>query len=472
MKKLFSFLLALVLLLSLCACGKEAENTSVIPKVESFSVGYGKADVTPESGTPMGGYGHPLTKLSTMVASKLYIIFIAMSDGEDTMLMAAMDIVLSSAYFVEAAREKISEETGVPVDQIIMCATHNHSSPDLGATAVTNAMGAKAYNQWIDGAVEAAKAALADMAPATIWGGKTETEGLAFVRHYLMNDGTYAGDNFGTWTSGIKDYALPSDEELVVTKFVREEKNDIMLLNFQVHPCFDAGNELTIISADAPGAVREYLTEKTGADVVYFTGAAGNQNYKTLLLADVTNDDKAQWAQKLGDYALNTQLTDISGQDIQFTYQTYTGDVWKATDTEKLMKAQEVYQLFQETDRDTATPLAREYGLASVYEAREIINHATMDDTDTLEMKAFSVGDWGIVSAPYEMFSVQGSKIKDESPFAVTTVMAYSGPYKGYIPDVRAYEYGCYESQTAIFVSGTAEILADKYLDMLKDLKG
>lgn len=473
MKRLFCACLAALLVLSLVACGKEkAEETSGIPKVESFSVGYGKVDVTPESGTPMGGYGHPLTKLSTTVSDPLYIIFIAMSDGEDTVLMCAMDIVNSSEYFVTAARKKIAEETGVPEDQIIMCATHNHSSPDLGTTACSNAQGQKAYDQWINGAVEAAKIALKDMAPATIQGGKTETEGLAFVRHYLMNDGTYAGDNFGNWASMIKDYALPVDNELVVVKFARENKKDIMLLNFQVHPCFEAGDTLTVISADAPGATRDYVAEQTGAEVVYFTGAAGNQNYKSLILQDITNDTKQQWAQKLGDYAINTTLTDISGQDIKFTYETYTGDVWKVDDVEKYQHAKEVYELFQQTDRDTATPLAKQYGLASVYEAREIVSHMeNMDDTDTLEMKVISVGDWGIVSAPYEMFGTQGTKIKDESPFSVTTIMAYSGPLKGYIPDQRAYEYGCYESQTAIFVSGTGEILAEKYLEMLQALK-
>ncbi|MBR5529375.1 MAG: hypothetical protein IKU57_02755, partial [Oscillospiraceae bacterium] len=169
---------------------------------------------------------------------------------------------------------------------------------------------------------------------------------------------------------------------------------------------------------------------------------------------------------------LNLEFADISGQDLKVKRENYVGQVWKIDDPEKLEHAKEVYKLFNETDRDTATPLARQYGFASVYEAREVINHAeNLPDTWDVPMVTLSVGDWGAVFAPYEMFGTQGTYIKDNSVFSVTTIMGYANPHVGYIPDVRAYEYGCYESQTAKFVSGTGEILADKYLEMLKAIQ-
>lgn len=473
MKKIICMALAAALMLGLCACGGNDDSSSAfkIPEVEGFNIGYAREDVTPENGTPMGGYGHPLTKLSTGASHPLYMICIAMSDGEDTVLLYSLDLGSCGQLFTSEAEQAVSEATGIPQERIIFCATHSHSAPDLGVRD-QNEQAAKAFAQWKQAAVNTAKAALLDMAPATIQGGKTETEKLAFVRHYRMYDDTVAGDNFGSWDNLPKEYALESDEELVVTKFLREDKNDIMLLNFQLHPCFTAGDTLTTISSDCIGVTREYIQEKTGMDVIYFTGAAGNQNMSSKLVADVTNDTIDTWAAKLGEYAINTPLTDISGDDLKITSNIYTGQIWKEDDPDRLAKAKEVYKLFTETDRNTATPLAKEYGLASVYEAREIINHAeNLGDTDTVEMNAFSVGGFGFVTAPYEMFSLQGSKIKDESPFAVTAVMGYAGIHKGYIPSEEAYDYGCYESQTALFVKGTAEILADKYLEMLKSIQ-
>lgn len=472
MKKILCFLLAAVLLLSLAACGgeKEAEGFQ-IPKVESFSVGYGMVEISPENGTPMGGYGNSASKLSNAVLDPLATVVLALSDGEDTFLLVALDIPGAYTDLVDPTTELIVAETGVPKENILMFSVHNHSAPDMGAIYKENEQSAKVHDQFKNGTLEAAKTALLDLSPAIMLGGKTKTEQLAFVRHFLMNDNTYAGDNFGNWQSGIKDYALPVDDEVVALKFQREGKKDLMLVNFQIHPCFTAGNDKHEISADCVGSLRHYLEDK-GMDAIYFTGAAGNQNGQTKILEDVTNFTHDQWGEKLGEYVLNLEYTDITGQDIKIARDNYVGQVWKENDPERLEHAKEVYKLFQETDRDTATPLAKQYGLASVYEAREIINHAEgLPDTWDIPMATLSVGGWGMVVAPYEMFGTQGTYIKDNSVFPVTTVLGYASPHVGYIPDVRAYDYGCYESQTSKFVSGTGEILADKYLEMLKGIQ-
>lgn len=486
MKKFLCFVLAVVLVLGLAACGKndaatptDDQNTPTepqkeafqYPKVDAFSVGFGKMEITPENGTPMGGYGNSANKLSNAVLDPLYTVVMAMSDGTDTFLLVALDIPGAYVDFVDPTVELISQETGVPKENILCHSVHNHSAPDMSSIYKENMQAAKAHEMFKQGTLEAAKTALLDLSPATMLGGKTDTEQLAFVRHFLLNDGTYAGDNFGNWQSGVKDYALPVDDEVVAVKFQREGKKDLMLVNFQIHPCFTAGNERYEISADCVGAVRNYMAEQ-GMDCIYFTGAAGNQNASTKILKDVTNFTKEQWAEKLCQYVLNLEYTDITGQDIKIATENYVGKVWKVDDPEKLEHAKEVQKLFQETDRDTATPLARQYGMASVYEAREIINHAeNLPDTWDIPMATLSVGGWGIVIAPYEMFGTQGTYIKDNSVFPVTTILGYAAPHVGYIPDVRAYEYGCYESQTAKFVSGTGEILADKYLEMLESIQ-
>lgn len=471
MKKILCAILAIVLLLGIAGCGEKKPEGFQFPKVDAFSVGYGMVEVTPENGTPMGGYGNADKKLSNAVIDPLATVVLAMSDGTDTFLLVALDIPGAYVDFVDPTVALIAQETGIPAENILCHSVHNHSAPDMGGLYKTNPMSAKIHDQFKNATLEAAKTALSDLSAATIQGGKTKTEQLAFVRHFLLNDGTYAGDNFGNWASGIKDYALPVDDEVVAVKFLREGKKDLMLVNFQIHPCFTAGNDRYEISADCVGSVRQYMAEK-GMDCIYFTGAAGNQNGSTKILKDVTNFTKEQWAEKLCNYILGMEFTDISGQDIKVARETYVGKVWKINDPVKLEQAKEVSKLFNETDRDTATPLAKQYGMASVYEAREIINHAeNLPDTWDIPMTTLSVGGWGIAVAPYEMFGTQGTFIKDNSGYPVTTIMGYAAPHVGYIPDVRAYEYGCYESQTSKFESGTGEILADKYVAMLKSIQ-
>jgi hypothetical protein len=115
--------------------------------------------------------------------------------------------------------------------------------------------------------------------------------------------------------------------------------------------------------------------------------------------------------------------------------------------------------------------LAREYGFGSVYHAGSLLGHQNYPDTIDMEINAVSIGDFGFITAPYEMFSREGIKIKSESALAVTAIVGYAGHYNGYIPSMEAFDYGCYESQTGHFERGTAEALADTYLDMLAQLK-
>ena len=474
MKRIICLLLVLLMTFSLVACGGEKSEKKPWEGLEGLHVGYGKAAYTPSNGTPMGGYGASMNRLSTGQLSDLYLLCLAITDGEDVFLLYAMDVCTMAEVWVVRARERVSKATGVPENQIIICSTHTHSAPDIGITPEDEPVMQETYDKSLAAAEKAAQAALKDLAPATISGAKVETEGMAFVRHFVLSDGSVAGDNFGNWSAGlVTDYAMENDPQMVLAKFEREGANDILLMNFQVHPCLESGNDITTFSFDVAGRVRDYLTEQTGMDVIYFTGSAGNQNTSTKLMKDIHNMDSFQYAEKLGNYAIAAleNMTPITGDDVKINHYDYTGDVWQINDPVMLEQAKEVAALFNEQGRDAATPLAREYGFHSVYHANAIINHSAMEPTRTMEMNAFNIGGLGLVTAAYEMFSKQGSYIKDNSPFEFTVVCSMAGPHNGYIPSEEAYDYGCYESQTANYVSGTAEIVADKFLEMLNAVK-
>lgn len=473
MKRFLSFSLAVLMVFALVACGKKAEKKNLWKGLEGLHVGFGKAAYTPGNGTPMGGYGASMSRLSTGSISDLYLLCLAVTDGEDVFLLYAMDVCTMAEVWVARARERVSAATGVPQDQIIICSTHTHSAPDLGITPEEEPVMQDAYDKSLAAVEEAALMALNDLAPTTVSAANVQTEGLAFVRHFILTGGSYAGDNFGDWSAGMPEkYALENDPQMVLAKFERQDANDILLMNFNVHPCMESGIDITTFSADVVGRTRDYLTEQTGMDVIYFTGAAGNQNTVTKILADSHGMDSYAYAKKLGDYAIGAlgNMTPVEG-DVKITHYDYTGDVWQVNDPEKLAHAKEVVALFEAEGRDVATPLAKQYGFASVYEANAVITHSDMEPTRTMEMNAFNIGGLGLVTAAYEMFSLQGTYIKTNSPFDFTVVCSMAGPHNGYIPSQEAYDYGCYESQTCYFVRGTAEIAADKFVEMLNMVK-
>jgi hypothetical protein len=116
------------------------------------------------------------------------------------------------------------------------------------------------------------------------------------------------------------------------------------------------------------------------------------------------------------------------------------------------------------------TELGKAYGLSlnSPYHAGAIANRANMDSSASFPIWAYSFGDVGFVAAPYEMFDTNGMFIKENSPFKMTIIATISNKTNGYFPSEFAFTVsGGYEVDTTSYVGGTAERLADQYVEML-----
>ena len=139
MKKLITLLLCAVMLLGMfSACAKSGEEDVAEEKIESFSVGYAKADITPTDSVPLRGYGDAMERFSTGVSEPLYATCVAFADPNgEKLLLITHDLTNSDAdHIMDDLRKRISEETGLPVSHILLSASHSHSSPDYSQTGV------------------------------------------------------------------------------------------------------------------------------------------------------------------------------------------------------------------------------------------------------------------------------------------------------------------------------------------------
>lgn len=476
MKKVLCLALAVLMVLSLAACGEKKESG------KGLQVGYGRADITPANGTPLAGYGATDTRLSANVLDPLYATCIAFSDGQDQVLLITTDVICTYEKYFLAGRTAVAEATGIPESNIFISATHTHAAPDLNYTEGPNAAAMDAYMQvWKDGLAAAGKAALKDQSAATMSGTKVQTQYLNFVRHYYQAaTDTYMGDNFGDGnTATITDYAEEGDKEMILVKFDRKKGKDILLCNFQAHPSINGGATRTDVSADFIGSVRTMIEAQEDVHFAYYTGAAGNQNVKTYLAAD--NAEAGKYADimsytkefvRQATEAMNAGMTPIDGTDVKVTSMIYNGKV-NHLDDDRAALATELYQEYSSTgNRDASNQKAKAAGFVSIYECGGIMRRAAMPETLDLELNALSVGDLGLITAPYEMFSTNSNTIKAGSPYAFTVVVSCSGVHRSYIPSQKMYEKSCYESTSAYYEPGTGELLADQFVAMLKELKG
>ena len=224
MKRILSIALTLILVLGLCACGKETTQKKPTETPAVFQVGFGRVNITPSSSHNLDGYDD---RMSEGILNPVMATCVAITDPEDnTLLLYTVDMCNSEKETFEPLREQLTEATGIPAENITVSATHTHSSPAYPYT----------YD-YVNRLVQAGKDALADRAPATIQGGSYDVPGMNFVRHYIKNDGTYRGDNFGDDTSGFKSHASDADESMRLIRFVRQgDKKDVLMVNWQVHP--------------------------------------------------------------------------------------------------------------------------------------------------------------------------------------------------------------------------------------------
>ena len=115
--------------------------------------------------------------------------------------------------------------------------------------------------------------------------------------------------------------------------------------------------------------------------------------------------------------------------------------------------------------------MAKPYGFNSPYHANATIRRAGLPETKEMEIGAIAVGDFAFTWSPYEMFCDNGAFVRENSPFPATFVLTCANASNSYIVSKAAFDYGCYERDNRNFIRGTAEMLADSFVGILKEMR-
>lgn len=477
MKKIISLFLVTLLVLSIAACsGPDTEQTTAPAVYENvFQVGYGRADITPTETVPLGGRGNTSGgEWSQNIMDHLYVTCIAFkgADGE-TVLMFTGDAISPGAYCVDPMKAAVSEATGIPTDKITYTATHSHSTVDMSQGSKYESV--YRYNaMFTEQGVQAAKEALADLAPAQVSVGSVETENLNFTRHYILEDGSYAGDGFGTWLdSDPVAHTRQADTTMYIVRFAREDKKDVVLANWRAHPSLTSSGY--DISADYVGSFREAFEAQYDAHFAYYQGAAGNVNASTRINAEKRAMDHEEHGALLAGYAiecLEGNMKDIQVEDVNHQYLDFTAKVNHSKD-HMVLEARTV-QAYRDTLKvySAVKPYAEALGFHSMYEATFVLKRAEMPESQEVTVGVMTLGeDLAIVFHPGEMFSEISEQLEEQSPYETTLWFSYSNDAQGYWPSEFAWTYECYGTDIGLYEAGTSENLRDFFTEKLQQMK-
>jgi hypothetical protein len=432
-------------------------------------IGIGEVDITPEPGLPlMGNYRDDYLARGTH--DPLAARAVVFRDGEgNSAAMLSVDVCMLDRQNVAAIRQAIAGRTGLAADDILVAATHTHSS-----LATVDFLGLpKADDQAIDHltarCADAVGQAWRKLAPAELSIGYAAESRLGFNRRLLCCDGR----THMNWEQLEPDFVVeplgPVDDR-VATLWVRHgDRPSAALVHFGLHPAILAGDNW-LYSADYPGYLDEALKRSVSPELttLFFNGCCGDVNH--LDYRDPLQGRGYQMTQRVG-YMLAVAAIEagrtavpLNAAPVRVSRQAVSLPRLTISD-EQVRWSREV--LARSADQQAPGQVD---GLPDELYARQWLRmHEQPQADDPVEVMVMRLGDAAVVALPGEVFCETGLAIRRASPAPHTLVVELANDAVGYLPPRRAFEQGGYEPTpgSTMYQPGAVERLVDSALEQL-----
>ncbi len=445
----FSFLIPLLITTSVHA--DSPQGTAPAASLP-FRAAFVDRDITPDLGMEQpGGYGKVFHRsLHDPCKARIGVFH----DGRETpdayAAIVSLDALFVRRDTVLAARQRLEEATGIPGRQIMIHATHSHSSGPLGMvlpgeydhadefvqdlaynkSSMANADYVKRVEDQI---VDGVTAAWKDLAPAHYGIGRGQEATVAHNRRFVMKNGlTFTHPRAGN--PDIVKPAGPVDPEVGVFG-VWDEKGQLKgcLVNFVCHATTNPGGISANYIYYVEKAIRGFFGDQVV--VVFLAGASGDVTQVDNLLPTVPKTGAAMAALvggRVGAEAVKVLLGMTTGTTCPVaTQQTVLQIPRRAPRAGHL---EEAYALARKTPQEvgaTNWTFAKETVMLDA-----LLKQKPVAD---VEIQAIQLGPLVVVSVPAEYFCQYGLEIKQGSKFPLTFVASLANGCVGYVPTLDAF---------------------------------
>ncbi len=437
-----------------------------------MQIGIAEVDVTPETGLPlMGNYRDDYAARG--VHDPLCARAIVFRDNAGrAAAMLSLDVCMVGRQNVGAIRQSAAGQTGLAAEDILVAATHTHSS-----VAIMDFMGLprapdEAANRLAEQAVRAVCGAWQNLAPAELAIGYATESRLAFNRRLRCRDGRTHMNWEQLDASFVVEPLGPADDRVSTLWVQQDERTIAAVVNFGLHPAILAGDNW-LYSADYPGYLAEALQRTVAPDLttLFFNGCCGDVNH--LDYRDPLQGRGYQMTQRVG-YMLAAAAAE-AGRNAK------TVDANPVRVSRKLVTLPRLPIDEQQVawSRDVLARAGGETvpgqvdGLPDELYARVWLQmHERQQVDDQVEVMVMRLGDIGFVGLPGEVFCESGLAIRRASPAPHTLVVELANDAVGYLPPRRAFDQGGYEPTpgSTNYQPGSVERLVDSAIEQLKDL--
>lgn len=429
-----------------------------------FQAGRAQERITPPLGVQLAGYFHEREAKS--VLDDLYARAVVIESDGMRLALVSCDLISMTSEIGNAAKKLIVEETGLPAEHIMICATHTHTGPELRADGVMErdeAWAAALPRRIADAVARANDTKVA----VTLHAGEAEVTGYSFNRLFRLEDGS---EVFGSSGSGksVLGVAGPIDPSLQTLSLVDTEGRLIALLvNFALHPDVIGGGSADFIAADWPGMLGDTLAAVYGADVVtlLLQGTCGDINHRTHEPTALSTGGPAK-ARQLGRALAGAAMLALERAepmtDSQLSAANRTLKIPYYTRDEAFFKELEVLE-----QKEDPNPFEQ-----SVINRGKAWNHD--GQMAEVPVQVLRLGEVGLVALPAEIFVRIGLEIKAWSIAPRTFVVDLANDrVSTYVPYPDQAERGAYGAKPILsrwLESNAGRHMADAAIEMLFQL--
>lgn len=444
--------------------------------VRLFRAGAHQVDVSPRR-FPVIVNAMFTERTATNVVDPLYAKALMLDDGRLRIALCVVDTCMMDRGLIDRAKESAAAVTGIPIDRMLVCATHTHSAP-----AAMGCLGSRVdpdYAAQLPSLIaEAIAGAAAAMQPAQVsWGAVDDWE-HTFNRRWIRRPDKMLVDPFGERT--VRAHMHPGHESpdaigpsgpvdpglALLALRTREGQPLALWANYSQH-YYDS----PLLSSDYYGRFARHIATALGADpngrgfvAMMSQGTSGDLMWMDYgsPRRDIGYD---AYAREVSDRAMGIyrSLRWRNWVPLQMAERILSLN-YRVPDASRLAWARALTNTFAGRLPQT---------LPEIYAAEALHLHAR--PSTHLKVQAIRVGGLGITAMPNEVFALTGLRLKAQSPLQPTMNVELANGAEGYIPPPEQHRLGGYTTwpaRTAGLEVQAEPRIAEAALQLLEEVAG